>query len=142
LARTFAREILSNPEFCISQNAKTITLKDKPKSRVSLMDLMLTSLRSNGPSEAVAWEYVPFIKHLLNNDAPKTTFKNKALLAAASSHRSDVDGRGRGVRAATKRKRRTSHPSVSPAFSQFSPSKGLDRTFKTRFDHDSFDFSD
>ena len=90
LAKNLVREMLSTKQFCISASGKRIMIKDSPKHKVSLIDFVTNVLRRSAPSETLDEKllaYIPFVKILLQNDAPTHYFKNKLLLQSIHSKR-------------------------------------------------------
>lgn len=88
LAKCLVREILKNPDFCISHDGKKIKLKNHSDSTsVGILDYIITATRPVAPAETVHHqEYKQFIAlttSLLDNcSTPKALFKNKILLAS------------------------------------------------------------
>lgn len=82
-AKLLAKEILTHPDFCVSQCGKHLMLKKKPKTRVSLLDFLSTAIRHAGPAEGLKPEYATytlFTSMLLARGTPQSLFVNKLLL--------------------------------------------------------------
>lgn len=82
--KNVAKEILSNPQFCVKTDGKTFHLVNRPRTEVSLIDFLAVATRKAGPMEMgrdPVWKlYSMHVDTLLKNNAPKDLFKNKLLL--------------------------------------------------------------
>ena len=89
------KEILRVKHFCISKDYRTLLIKKAKKNRISIIDLITVATRRSHPNEPESKfkEYLPFIKHLLNNKIPLTFIKNQRLIEISQNGRS-----GRGVK--------------------------------------------
>jgi hypothetical protein len=93
LAQNLLREILSSKQFCISASGKRLIIKNAQKHKVSLLDFVTQVLRHAAPNEQMTdklMKYLPFVKILLQNDAPTHYFKNQLLLRGIQSKRKRV----------------------------------------------------
>ena len=83
-AKNLAREILSCPEFCLTQDGRTIHLKKWPKSKASLLDYLSLATRRPGPTETSLkpeWKvFAQFTRVLLQRGAPDSLFRNRLLV--------------------------------------------------------------
>ena len=83
-AKNLLREILSRPEFCITQDGRYFHLKQSPRGKISLLDYLLLATRRAGPMEKVLspeWKSsAQMTKFLLDRGAPRSLFTNKLLL--------------------------------------------------------------
>jgi hypothetical protein len=85
VCKNLAKEILSNPNFCITNDGgKYFHLKDKANTKVNMLSFLGLVTRKAGPTEKTfkpEWKmYAPHIRQLLNNGAPKELFVNRLLL--------------------------------------------------------------
>ena len=80
LAENLVREIVRTEQFCITKDGRTLMIKDSPKTKTPLLDLITNIVRQAGPNESPNPKYVLFVKILLQNGAPLVYFKNKSLL--------------------------------------------------------------
>ena len=84
IAKGLAKEILQNPDFCVTEDGRQIHLRDKKNSTVSLMDFMAAVTRQAGPGEKAnkpQWKKYPaLIKRLRDRTAPDFLFRNKSLI--------------------------------------------------------------
>ena len=80
LAENLLREIMRTEKFCVTNDGRTIFIKDAPKTKTPLLDLISNIVRQAGPNEMPNPKYVLFVKILIQNGAPLLYFKNKSLL--------------------------------------------------------------
>ena len=80
LAENLVREIMRTQQFCVTKDGRTIMIKDSPKTKTPLLDLITNIVRQAGPNESPNPKFVLFTKILLQNGAPLVYFKNKSLL--------------------------------------------------------------
>ena len=85
ICKNLAREILSNPNFCITKDGKSFHLMKKPRnSKVNLLSFLGLATRKPGPMEKTKkpeWNvYNLHIRELVNNGTPKELFVNTLLL--------------------------------------------------------------
>jgi hypothetical protein len=80
LAENLVREIMRTKQFCITKDGRTIMIKDSPKTKTPLLDLIANIVRQAGPNESPNPRYAMYAKILLQNGAPLVYFKNKSLL--------------------------------------------------------------
>lgn len=84
--KNLAREILRNPQFCVTKDGKTFHIKEKPRTLVSMLDFLALATRIAAPMEkdrSPKWNiYSMHVDALLKNNAPRDLFKNKLLLPA------------------------------------------------------------
>lgn len=83
-AKNLAREILKNPNVCVTVNGRYFHLLDKPTSKVNLISFIALVTRRAGPSEIVKkneWRpYKMHVENLLRHDTPIEMITNKLLL--------------------------------------------------------------
>lgn len=80
-ARFLMKEILSNPNFCITSN-KMISLNKKPNEPVSILDFIKFCIRSKAPHEQLNsshYIYRDMKRALTSNGTPENVFKNALL---------------------------------------------------------------
>lgn len=85
ICKNLAREILSNPKFCITRDGKHVHLVEKHSTtKVNLLSFVGLATRKAGPSEKSKkdeWAvYMPHIRQLLASGTPKELFANTLLL--------------------------------------------------------------
>ena len=85
ICKNLAREILSNPKFCVTRDGKHVHLMEKPHTtKVNLLSFLGLATRKAGPSEKSKkpeWAvYMPHIRQLLASGTPKELFANTLLL--------------------------------------------------------------
>lgn len=84
MCKNLAKEILSNVNFCITNDGKYFHVVDRPKTKVNLLSFLGLATRKAGPSEKAKkpeWKmYNPHIQLLVANGTPKELFVNKLLL--------------------------------------------------------------
>ena len=86
-AKNLAREILRCNELCISNDYRTVFIRDKPKISFTILDFLNAASRKSGPAESfekVAL-YRPLVLVLLRHHVPHTFFINKLMLPLAGS---------------------------------------------------------
>jgi hypothetical protein len=101
-ARNLASEILKNPDFCISDDARLLLLKtDKSqKMGVSLMDFLIQCLRQQGPAErpgANFGTYANLVQMMLDSATPAGYFNNRALLNPSATLAAQRQNRKRKI---------------------------------------------
>lgn len=85
-AKNVAMALLQCNKFAVSNDGKTIHIKeDEKKSKIPMLDFILTAIRASGPNEPVNDTFKKFMAILLNNHTPKSFFKNKSLIQAAEN---------------------------------------------------------
>lgn len=84
LCKNLAKEILSNPRFCITKDGKYFHLVDKPSSKANLISFLGLATRKPGPNEKTKkpeWQvYSQHIRELLQAGTPRELFVNGLLL--------------------------------------------------------------
>lgn len=90
-AKSLAREMLKNSDFCFNSNGRTMSFVNKPNKYFSVLEFLITAVRMAGPKEMAKINdsnyklYRIIVKSLLNKDCPVHFIKNKVLLASPSS---------------------------------------------------------
>lgn len=81
-AKNLAREMLVCPSFCFSENARTVSIENKPKKLYSVIDFLNVATRKAGPGERPdkLSEYKPLMQVLLRNNVPRSFILNRLLL--------------------------------------------------------------
>lgn len=90
-ARNVLREVLRNPDYCITQDGRYFFKNDnKEKTKVSLLDFLTVVLRKAGPRENVFNMtgakrsmfklYSTYVSELIDRGAPVKMFENRLLL--------------------------------------------------------------
>ena len=83
-AKNLAREMLRCNELCISGDFRTVSIRDRPKLKFSIVDFLTAASRKSGPgelSDKVAL-YRPLVLVLLRHNVPHTFFVNKLMLSS------------------------------------------------------------
>ena len=86
-AKNLTRELLRCNDLCISQDFRTVFLRERPKMTFSIVDFLMAACRKNGPGEGpnkVAM-YRPLVQVLLKHHVPHTFFINKMMLPSAAA---------------------------------------------------------
>ena len=87
-AKSLARELLKNSDFCLSLNGRTMSFASKPNKSFSVLDYLMTAIRMAGPKEILKINDVNYklyriiTKSLLAKDCPVHFIKNKVLLSS------------------------------------------------------------
>ena len=86
-AKSLARELLKNSNFCLGLNGRTMHFLNKPKWTFSVLDFLSIATRMAGPKEMDKINtpsyklYRAVTKSLLSKDCPTHFIKNKILLS-------------------------------------------------------------
>ena len=86
-AKNLTRELLRCNDLCISQDFRSVFLRERPKMVFSIVDFLAAACRKNGPGEGpekVAM-YRPLVQVLLRHHVPYTFFINKMMLPSAAA---------------------------------------------------------
>lgn len=89
-AKSLCKEMLKNPQFCLSSDGRSMSVTDKPNLTFNVVDYILCAIRNAGPNEMSKINegqyklYRIVTKILLNRNAPTQMFRNKVLLASPS----------------------------------------------------------
>lgn len=82
--KNLAKEILQHPKMCVTIDGRFFHLKDRPRTKVSMIDFIALATRRAAPMEVTRkpfWSnYSVHVDELLKNDAPLELFTNKLLL--------------------------------------------------------------
>lgn len=82
--KNLAKEILLHPKMCVTVDGRFFHLKDRPRTKVSLIDFLALVTRRAAPMEVSRkpfWDiYRLHVQELINNNAPIELFVNKLLL--------------------------------------------------------------
>lgn len=82
--KNLAKEILQHPKMCVTVDGRFFHLKDRPRTKVSMIDFIALATRRAAPMEVARkpfWaNYSVLVDELLKNDAPLELFTNKLLL--------------------------------------------------------------
>jgi len=82
--KNLAKEILQHPKMCVTVDGRFFHLKDRPRTKVSMIDFIALATRRAAPMEVSRkpfWiNYSVHVDELLKNDAPLELFTNKLLL--------------------------------------------------------------
>ena len=86
-AKNLAREILRCNELCISGDFRTVSIRDRPKMKFSIVDFLAAASRKPGPGELAdkVALYRPLVLVLLRHDVPHAFFVNKLMLSSSSA---------------------------------------------------------
>ena len=86
-AKNLAREILRCNELCISGDFRTVSIRDRPKMKFSIVDFLTAASRKSGPGELAdkVALYRPLVLVLLRNNVPHAFFVNKLMLSSSSA---------------------------------------------------------
>jgi len=79
-AKNVAISMLECNKFAVSNDGKTITIKGDPKSKIPMLDFILTAIRQSGPNEQVDPTFKKYMNILMDNHTPRSFFKNKNLM--------------------------------------------------------------
>ena len=79
------KEVLRVKQFCISQDFRTLLIRNSKKNRVSIIDFLTLATRRSHPNESREkfLPYLPFVKLLIKNGIPSTFLKNQKLTEIA-----------------------------------------------------------
>jgi hypothetical protein len=84
LCKNMAKEILSNPKFCVTRDGKHVHLIGRPNTKVNLMSFIGLATRKAGPTENTRkpeWNaFLPHVQQLLAYGTPREMFVNSLLL--------------------------------------------------------------
>lgn len=82
--KNLAKEILQHPKMCVTVDGRYFHIKERPRTKVSLIDFIALTTRRAAPMEVSRkpfWSnYCILVDELLKNDAPLELFTNKLLL--------------------------------------------------------------
>lgn len=84
LCKNLAKEILSNPQFCVTKDGKHVHLEGRSNTKINLLSFLGLATRKAGPSETgqkPEWNiYNQHIQQLLAGGTPRELFVNQLLL--------------------------------------------------------------
>jgi hypothetical protein len=82
--KNLAKEILQHPKMCVTTDGRFFHLKDRPRTKVSMIDFIALATRRAAPMEVSRksfWSnYSLLVDELLKNNAPLELFTNRLLL--------------------------------------------------------------
>jgi len=109
-AKNIARQMLLCSELCISENARTVAIENKPHKLYSIIDFLNVATRKAGPGERPdkMAEYKPLIQVLLRHNIPHSFIINKLLLPGHSRQRDEPNKTFNHHRRHRRRRRRHS----------------------------------
>lgn len=128
-AKILLKEILQNPNLCISSDGRLLRPKKEKQAQISLIDFIKTCIRSSGPKETLgSGPYSTcrkIVSILLSNNTPKTIFKNKLLFQPLKSKKKGKTIRSKFVeknKKSSQRSERTPPSLLTHPEPYFSPS--------------------
>jgi len=121
--------ILKTKQFTVNPDGRSMAIVGLPKSRIPVLDFVMTAIRKSGPNEIADDNYVDYMRILLDNHTPRNFFKNKLLVKTAAdeldSHDDDDDAEAAASAGISYKRKRTNLNRISFNSRNYGKVRGL-----------------